>query len=56
MGILEWAAIFDTVGGLAKVVRRVGQGAVEGLAGTQPRRSATPGRWKPGSPASSWPR
>lgn len=35
MGILEWAAIFDTVGGLAKVVRRVGQGAVEGLAGTQ---------------------
>ncbi len=34
MGILEWAAIFDTVGGLAKVVRRVGQGAVEGLAGT----------------------
>ncbi len=35
MGILQWAAIFDTVGGLAKVVRRVGQGAVEGLAGTQ---------------------
>ena len=34
MGILQWAALFDTVGGLAKVVRRVGQGAVEGLAGT----------------------
>jgi hypothetical protein len=44
MGILEWAAIFDTVGGLAKVVRRVGQGAVEGLAGTQPSALGDPGQ------------
>jgi hypothetical protein len=35
MGILQWAAVIDTVGSLAKVARRVGQGAVEGLAGTQ---------------------
>jgi hypothetical protein len=36
MGILEWAAVFDTVGGLVKVARRVGQGAVEGLSGIPP--------------------
>jgi hypothetical protein len=40
MGILEWAAVFDTVGTLAKMARRMGQGAVEGLAGNPP---GTPG-------------
>jgi hypothetical protein len=36
MGILEWAAVFDTVGTLAKMARRMGQGAAEGLAGNPP--------------------
>ena len=36
MGILEWAAVFDTVGSLARAARRMGQGAVEGLAGNPP--------------------
>lgn len=36
MGILQWAAVIDTVGGLVQVARRIGQGAVEGLAGNQP--------------------
>jgi hypothetical protein len=40
MGILEWAAVFDTVGTLAKMARRMGQGAVEGLASNPP---GTPG-------------
>jgi hypothetical protein len=40
MGILQWAAVFDTVGTLAKMARRMGQGAVEGLAGNPP---GTPG-------------
>ena len=44
MGILQWAAILDTVGGLAKVVRRVGEGAVEGLAGRQPTAFGDPGQ------------
>ncbi len=39
MGILQWAAVFETVGTLAKMARRMGQGAVEGLAGNPP---ATP--------------
>ena len=42
MGILEWAAVFDTVGSLARAARRMGQGAVEGLAGNPP------GAGKPG--------
>ena len=36
MGILQWAAVFDTVGTLAKMARRMSQGAVEGLAGNPP--------------------
>lgn len=36
MGILQWAAVFDTVGTIAKMARRMGQGAVEGLAGNPP--------------------
>ena len=40
MGILEWAAVFDTVGTLAKMARRMGQGAVDGLASNPP---GTPG-------------
>ena len=40
MGILQWAAAFDTVSTLAKMARRAGQGAVDGLAGNPP---GTPG-------------
>jgi hypothetical protein len=36
MGILQWAAALDTVSTLAKMVRRMGQGAVDGLAGNPP--------------------
>ena len=36
MGILQWAAVFETVGTLSKMARRMGQGAVNGLAGTPP--------------------
>lgn len=32
MGILEWAAAIDTAGTLARAVRRMGRGAVAGLA------------------------
>ena len=42
MGILQWAAVFDTVGTIAKMARRMSQGAVEGLA------SAPPGTPAPG--------
>jgi hypothetical protein len=35
MGIVQWAAVLDTVGGLVQVARRMGQGAVDGLAGPQ---------------------
>jgi hypothetical protein len=47
MGILEWAAVFDTVGTLARAARRMGQGAVEGLAGNPPG-AATPGHMEAG--------
>ena len=40
MGILEWAAVIDTVGTLVKMARRMGRGAVEGLARNPP---GTPG-------------
>lgn len=40
MGILQWAAAIDTVSTLAKMVRRAGQGAVDGLAANPP---GTPG-------------
>ena len=40
MGILQWAAAIDTVSTLAKMVRRAGQGAVDGLASNPP---GTPG-------------
>ena len=40
MGILQWAAALDTVSTLAKMARRAGQGAVDGLAGNPP---GTPG-------------
>jgi hypothetical protein len=36
MGILQWAAVFETVGTLARMARRMGQGAVDGLANTPP--------------------
>jgi len=36
MGILQWAAVIDTVGSLVKVARRMGQGAVDGQAGNPP--------------------
>ncbi len=40
MGILEWAAAIDTAGTLVRAARRMGRGAVEGLAGNPP---GTPG-------------
>ena len=40
MGILEWAAAIDTAGTLVKAARRMGRGAVEGLASNPP---GTPG-------------
>jgi hypothetical protein len=36
MGILQWAAVVDTVGGLVQIARRFQQGATEGLSGAQP--------------------
>ena len=35
MGIAQWAAVFDTVGGLVQMARRFKQGTVEGLSGVQ---------------------
>jgi hypothetical protein len=34
MGIAQWAAVVDTVGGLVHIARRFRQGAAEGLSGT----------------------
>ena len=34
MGIAQWAAVVDTVGGLVHIARRFRQGATEGLSGT----------------------
>jgi hypothetical protein len=35
MGIAQWAAVVDTVGGLVQMARRFKQGTVEGLSGVQ---------------------
>lgn len=35
MGIAQWAAVFDTVGGLVQMARRFKRGTVEGLSGVQ---------------------
>jgi hypothetical protein len=47
MGILQWAAVLDTVGTLAKMARRMGQGAVEGLA-SNPLGTPRPGQLEAG--------